>query len=290
MNDFLDPGSLGYQIERALRAVAEGGLFGRGPGEGVQKWHLPDAHADFIFAATAEEFGVVACLALVALFAFLILRGLWRVSETSDRFVQLAAAGLIAEFGLQALINMAVNLNLIPTKGMTLPFISYGGSSLLALAIAMGMLLALTRRGARLQLPRTAGVARVTGPILIAAGGTGGHMFPALALGRALAGRGLRRWRCSPTAAARAMSARELPFTIVSAGSPSGGARRTAARAWRSWRAACCRACGRCAAPGRQRPPRSAATPRCRRRWPRPPTACRCWSTSRTPCSAAPTG
>jgi cell division protein FtsW len=153
VNDFFDPGSLGYQIERALRAVAEGGLFGRGPGEGVQKWHLPDAHADFIFAATAEEFGIVACLALVALFAFLILRGLWRIAEAGDRFVQLAAAGLIAEFGLQALINMAVNLNLIPTKGMTLPFISYGGSSLLALAIAMGMLLALTRRGARLQIP-----------------------------------------------------------------------------------------------------------------------------------------
>ena len=153
VNDFMDPASLGYQIERALRAVASGGLFGRGPGEGVQKWHLPDAHADFIFAATAEEFGVVACLALVALFAFLILRGLWRLVDTSDRFVLLAATGLIAQFGLQALINMAVNLNLIPTKGMTLPFISYGGSSLLALAIGMGMLLALTRRGVRLQLP-----------------------------------------------------------------------------------------------------------------------------------------
>ena len=152
VNDFLDPTSLGYQIERALRAVAAGGLFGRGPGEGTQNRHLPDAHADFIFAATAEEFGIVACLALVALFAFLILRGLWRVNESSDRFVQLAATGLIAELGLQALINMAVNLNLIPTKGMTLPFISYGGSSLLALAIAMGMLLALSRRGARLQL------------------------------------------------------------------------------------------------------------------------------------------
>ncbi len=151
VNEFLDPGSLGYQIERALRAVAAGGLFGRGPGEGIQKWHLPDAHADFIFAATAEEFGIVACLALVALFAFLILRGLWRVNESSDRFIQLAATGLITELGLQALINMAVNLNLIPTKGMTLPFISYGGSSLLALAIAMGMLLALSRRGARLQ-------------------------------------------------------------------------------------------------------------------------------------------
>ena len=157
VNDFFDPGSLGYQIERALRAVAEGGLFGRGPGEGLQKWHLPDAHADFIFAATAEEFGVVACLALVALFAFLVLRALWRIGEAGDRFVQLAAAGLAAEFGLQALINMAVNLNLIPTKGMTLPFISYGGSSLLALAIATGMLLALTRRGARLRLPARLG-------------------------------------------------------------------------------------------------------------------------------------
>jgi cell division protein FtsW len=160
VNDFLDPASLGYQVERALRAVAAGGLFGRGPGEGLQKWHLPDAHADFIFAATAEEFGIMACLALVALFAFLILRGLWRVLETTDRFIQLAAVGLVAELGLQALINMAVNLNLIPTKGMTLPFISYGGSSLLALAIAMGMLLALTRRGARLELSRHVGRGR----------------------------------------------------------------------------------------------------------------------------------
>jgi cell division protein FtsW len=151
VNDFLDPGSLGYQVEQALRAVASGGFFGRGPGEGVTKFRLPDAHADFIFAATAEEFGVLACLLLVALFAFVMLRGLWRVQESADRFVQLAAAGLIAQFGLQALINMAVNLNLMPTKGMTLPFISYGGSSLLALAVGMGMLLALTRRGVRLE-------------------------------------------------------------------------------------------------------------------------------------------
>lgn len=152
INGFLDPDATGYQIERALRAVAAGGLLGRGPGEGVQKWYLPDAHADFIFAATAEEFGIIACLLLVALFSFLILRGLWRVLDAGDRFIQLAATGLVAELGLQALINMAVNLNLIPTKGMTLPFISYGGSSLLALAIGMGMLLALTRRGARLAL------------------------------------------------------------------------------------------------------------------------------------------
>lgn len=153
VDSFLDPDTLGYQVERALRAVAAGGLFGRGPGEGVQKWHLPDAHADFIFAATAEEFGIVACLALVLLFAFLILRGLWRIHETGDRFVQLAAVGLIGQLGLQAIINMAVNLNLMPTKGMTLPFISYGGSSLMALALGTGMLLALTRRGARLHIP-----------------------------------------------------------------------------------------------------------------------------------------
>ncbi|HET6469909.1 MAG TPA: putative peptidoglycan glycosyltransferase FtsW [Geminicoccaceae bacterium] len=151
VDDFLDPGSLGYQVDQALRAVASGGLFGRGPGEGVTKFRLPDAHADFIFAATAEEFGILACLVLVALFGFVMLRALWRILDAGDRFVQLAATGLIAQFGLQALINMAVNLNLMPTKGMTLPFISYGGSSLLALAIGMGMLLALTRRGVRLE-------------------------------------------------------------------------------------------------------------------------------------------
>jgi cell division protein FtsW len=151
LNDFLDPHSQGYQVEQALRAVASGGLFGRGPGEGVTKFHLPDAHADFIFAATAEEFGIIACILLVALFAFIVGRGLWRVYETRDRFIHLAAAGLVVQFALQALINMAVNLNLMPTKGMTLPFISYGGSSFMALAIAAGMLLALTRRNARVE-------------------------------------------------------------------------------------------------------------------------------------------
>jgi cell division protein FtsW len=151
VNGFLDPTTLGYQIDKALRAVAGGGLFGRGPGEGVTKFQLPDAHADFIFAATAEEYGIIACLLLVALFAFVIGRGLWRVYETRDRFIQLAASGLVVQLALQSLINMAVNLNLMPTKGMTLPFISYGGSSFLALAIGAGMLLALTRRGARLE-------------------------------------------------------------------------------------------------------------------------------------------
>jgi cell division protein FtsW len=151
---FLDPASVGYQVEKALRAVASGGLFGRGPGEGVEKFHLPDAHTDFVFAATAEEFGIIACLLIVGLFAFILIRGLGRAAETSDPFCQFAATGLVAQFGLQALINMGVNLNLMPTKGMTLPFVSYGGSSLMALALGMGMLLALTRRGARLDAPR----------------------------------------------------------------------------------------------------------------------------------------
>ena len=152
VNDFLDPDLARLPGRaRAARRRRPAACSAAARARGVQKWHLPDAHTDFIFAATAEEFGMVACLALVALFAFLHpARPVARSTRASDRFVQLAATGLVAQFGLQALINMAVNLNLIPTKGMTLPFISYGGSSLLALAIGMGMLLALTRRGARL--------------------------------------------------------------------------------------------------------------------------------------------
>ncbi len=152
IDSFLDPNTVGYQVEMALRAVASGGLLGRGPGEGIEKFLLPDAHTDFVFAAAAEEFGILACLVIASLFAALLLRSLWRINETNDRFVQIAAAGLVSQFALQALINMAVNLNLIPTKGMTLPFISYGGSSTIALAFGMGMLLALTRRGARLEV------------------------------------------------------------------------------------------------------------------------------------------
>ncbi len=148
---FLAPPAEYSQIERALQAVASGGLFGRGPGEGVVKFALPDAHTDFVFAATAEEFGILACLGVVALFAFLLLRALWRAQAAVDRFCQIGAAGLAGQLGLQALVNMAVNLNLMPTKGMTLPFISYGGSSMLALAIATGCLLALTRTRARLE-------------------------------------------------------------------------------------------------------------------------------------------
>ncbi len=143
---FLDPATGDtYQIDTALSAFSSGGLLGRGPGEGVIKAHLPDAHSDFIFAVVGEEFGLVACLALVALFAFVVLRGFLRLQKEEDLFRLIAAAGLLTLFGMQALINMAVSLNLLPTKGMTLPFISYGGSSMLSLAVAMGMVLALTR-------------------------------------------------------------------------------------------------------------------------------------------------
>jgi len=144
---FLDPASGDtYQIDKAMNAFQSGGFFGRGPGEGIVKRALPDAHTDFVFAVIGEEFGLIACLALVALFAFIVLRGFLHMLRENDPFTFLAGAGLLVLFGLQAVINISVNLDLIPSKGMTLPFISYGGSSLLSLSIAMGMLLALTRR------------------------------------------------------------------------------------------------------------------------------------------------
>ena len=144
---FLDP-STGdnYQVDRAIEAFVNGGMFGTGPGEGTVKLYLPDAHADFIFAVGGEEFGLFFCLFLVALFAFLVVRGLSRVMNETNLFIMLAVVGLVTQFGLQAAINMASTLHLIPTKGMTLPFVSYGGSSLIALGYGMGMVLALTRR------------------------------------------------------------------------------------------------------------------------------------------------
>ncbi len=144
---FLDP-SAGdnYQVTVALEAFGHGGLLGRGPGEGRVKNVLPDAHADFVFAVAGEEFGLVICLVILALFAFVVVRGLVRLLGETDLFVVLASAGLLTQFGLQAFVNMASSLHLIPTKGMTLPFVSYGGSSVLAIALGMGMLLALTRR------------------------------------------------------------------------------------------------------------------------------------------------
>jgi cell division protein FtsW len=144
---FLDPASGdSYQVDRSMDAFMNGGMWGRGPGEGTVKESLPDAHADFVFAVAGEELGLVLCLVIVALFAFIVLRGFSRLLQEPNLFIVLAATGLLVQFGLQALINMASSLQLMPTKGMTLPFISYGGSSLLSLGLAMGMALALTRR------------------------------------------------------------------------------------------------------------------------------------------------
>ena len=135
-----------YQVDTALQAFGNGGLLGRGPGEGRVKDLLPDAHADFVFAVAGEEFGLLICLMILGVFAFIVLRGLLRLVQEMDEFVILASAGLVTGFGLQAFVNMASALHLIPTKGMTLPFISYGGSSALSVALGMGMLLSLTRR------------------------------------------------------------------------------------------------------------------------------------------------
>ena len=149
---FLDPASGdSYQVTTALEAFANGGLLGRGPGEGRIKDVLPDAHADFVFPVLGEEFGLLMCLVVMGLFGFVVLRGLLRQLAEGDLFIVLASSGLVASFGLQAFVNMASSLHLIPTKGMTLPFISYGGSSVLAVALGMGMLLALTRRRSRTE-------------------------------------------------------------------------------------------------------------------------------------------
>ena len=153
----------------ALEAFANGGLLGRGPGEGRVKNVLPDAHADFIFAVAGEEFGMVICLVILLLFAFVVVRGLMRLLGENDLFVMLAGTGLLTQFGLQAFVNMASTLHLIPTKGMTLPFVSYGGSSVLAIAIGMGMLLALTRRRVGARAGDTAEDSSV--PPALAAGG-----------------------------------------------------------------------------------------------------------------------
>jgi cell division protein FtsW len=140
-----------FQIDTAIESFMRGGWLGRGPGEGTVKRILPDGHADFIFAVAAEEFGIVLCLILVSLFSFVVLRALWHASREEDPFMRLAIAGIALLFGLQSSIAMAVNLHLIPSKGMTLPFVSYGGSSLISLAFGMGMLIALTRKHPRLR-------------------------------------------------------------------------------------------------------------------------------------------
>ncbi len=149
---FIDPSSGdSYQVNTALEAFMNGGMFGRGPGEGTVKAQLPDAHTDFVMAVAGEEFGLIVCLMILALFAFVTLRSLSRATKETSLFITLAATGLAVQFGLQAAINMASTIQLIPAKGMTLPFISYGGSSALAMAICVGMMLSLTREHAGLR-------------------------------------------------------------------------------------------------------------------------------------------
>jgi cell division protein FtsW len=167
---FLDPSSGdSFQVSVALEAFSNGGLLGRGPGEGRVKNVLPDAHADFVFAVAGEEFGMVMCMVILAVFCFVVVRGLMRLLGETDLFVMLAGTGLLTQFGLQAFVNMASTLHLIPTKGMTLPFVSYGGSSVLAIAIGMGMLLALTRRRTGSRAGADADASQP--PVAMAAGG-----------------------------------------------------------------------------------------------------------------------
>ncbi|MFN3930300.1 MAG: putative lipid II flippase FtsW [Brevundimonas sp.] len=147
LSRFLSPETTDtHQIDRASEAIRAGGLVGRGVGEGVMKRHVPDLHTDFIYSVGAEEFGLILSLMMIGLYAFIVVRGMRRAMKLNDPYEQTAAAGLFMLIGLQACINIAVNLNLIPTKGMTLPFISYGGSSMLAMGLTMGLALALTRR------------------------------------------------------------------------------------------------------------------------------------------------
>jgi cell division protein FtsW len=146
LDKFLTGGGDTYQIDKALDCFRAGGLFGVGPGEGVMKFRLPEPHTDYIFSVIGEEFGMLACLLIAGLFIAIVVRVFLLLLDEEDPFVLLASAGLATQFGLQATINMGVNLKLLPSKGMTLPFISHGGSSFIALSIGMGLLLALTRR------------------------------------------------------------------------------------------------------------------------------------------------
>ncbi len=145
-NFFGDGTTLNYQVEKAMQSILEGGWFGRGPGEAIAKRYLPDAHADYVFSAAAGEFGIIFCIVLVALIGFIVLKSLNNAYGQRDIFSRLAASAIAIQFGLQSIINLAVNLNLMPPKGMTLPFVSYGGTSMVAIAFGMGIMLALTRK------------------------------------------------------------------------------------------------------------------------------------------------
>jgi cell division protein FtsW len=146
IDEFLFGTGDNFQVQNAMRTLTAGGLFGMGPGGGTRKFGLPEPHTDYIFSVIGEEFGLIACLAVACLYLGIVARVLVKLLDEDSSFSILAAAGLVIQFGVQAMINMMVNVQLAPSKGMTLPFISYGGSSMLALSIAMGLLLAFTRR------------------------------------------------------------------------------------------------------------------------------------------------
>jgi cell division protein FtsW len=135
-----------YQVDKALSSLLEGGWLGRGPGESIAKKVIPDAHADYVFSAAAGEYGILFCLCVVCLIGFIVIRALLGAQRQSSLFARLAASTIAIQFGLQSAINLSVNLNLIPPKGMTLPFVSYGGTSMIAVAFGMGLMLALTRK------------------------------------------------------------------------------------------------------------------------------------------------
>ncbi|MEL0077565.1 MAG: FtsW/RodA/SpoVE family cell cycle protein, partial [Alphaproteobacteria bacterium] len=144
IDKFFEGGS--WQVDQARQSFAEGGIFGVGPGDGTIKLHLPDAHSDFIFAVAAEEYGAIACIALLCVYGFVVIRGFARAMSDEGLFCLIAGSSLVMQLGVQASIHMASSVDLIPTKGMTLPFVSYGGSSMLASSLTMGLLLAITRR------------------------------------------------------------------------------------------------------------------------------------------------
>jgi cell division protein FtsW len=147
VDSFLNPTDYDtYQIDKARQAIERGGLFGVGPGEGTVKRVLPDAHTDFVYAVAGEEFGLLLLVALTVIFAVIAIKGIMEASKQADIYQRAAGVGLYAIFGLQAAVNMSVNLSLIPPKGMTLPLVSSGGSSLLGSALTLGLALALTRK------------------------------------------------------------------------------------------------------------------------------------------------
>lgn len=147
IDSFLSPEDFeNYQISRSIEAFKHGGLYGTGPGEGTIKQFLPDSHTDFIFSVVGEELGLIACLFLIVMFAILVIRGLYLIVNDSNQFSVLSVAGILMQIGIQSAFNMGVTLHLLPTKGMTLPLISYGGSSVFSISIALGMMLSFTRK------------------------------------------------------------------------------------------------------------------------------------------------